>query len=93
MMTPYTTAMAAASVGVNSPVHIPPTIMMGINSAGQASLKAARISPAVAGLPPLSQPVFLPNQMQTPISARADIIAGITPDMDSSRIDTPVMKA
>ena len=90
---PYTTATAADSVGVKIPDQMPPTMINGIISAGPASLVAVQISPRVARTSPLSQPLFLPYQTQTPISAAAITIPGTMPAIDSCRIDTPEMNA
>ena len=70
-------------MGVNCPDQMPPTMMTGMRSAGPAALKAAQISAAEARLSPLSQPVFFPYHMQTPIRASAMMKAGMTPDMES----------
>ena len=68
-------------------------MITGITSAGPADLNARQISAREARSEPESQPVFLPYQMQTPTSASAEMNAGITPDIDSVRIETPEMKA
>ena len=90
---PTAPATGAASVGVTTPDQMPPTMINGIISAGPASLVAAQISPRVARTSPLSQPLFLPYQTQTPISAAAITSPGTIPAIDSCRIDTPEMKA
>jgi hypothetical protein len=72
---------------------MPPTMMIGISSAGPASLVANQICGRVERSWPLSQPLLRPYQMQTTISAIAITIAGTTPAIDSWRIDTPEMKA
>ena len=86
---PYMTATAADSLGVNSPVQMPPMMMMGINNAGPASRAAAQICAGVERSSPLSHPVRLPCQMQTMMRAMADKIAGTRPAIDSAFIDTP----
>ena len=65
----------------------------GIISAGPASLVAAQISPRVARTSPLSHPLFLPYQTQTPTSAIAITRPGTSPAIDSCRIDAPEMNA
>ena len=51
-------------------------------------------SPRASRVPsPESQPVFFPYQTQTATRAAAETNAGITPDIDSVRIDTPEMNA
>ena len=72
---------------------MPPTMISGITSAGPASLVAAQIWARVARTSPLSQPLFLPYQTQTPISAIAITRPGTRPAIDSCRIDTPEMNA
>ena len=72
---------------------MPPTMITGIRSAGPAALNARQISAREARSEPESQPVFFPYQMQTATSAAAEMSAGISPDIDSVRIDTPEMNA
>ena len=85
--------MAADSLGVKTPLQMPPMMRMGIISAGPAARVADQICAGVLRASPLSQPVRLPCHMHTRISATADSSAGTIPAMDSVRMDTPEMKA
>src|SRR5215467_11249828 len=87
------TAIAAASVGVNTPDQIPPTMSTGMTSAGPASLNANHISRFVDRTLPLSQPVVLPYQTQTNDRKIAAMTAGTTPAIESCRIEAPDMNA
>ena len=58
---PYTTATAAASVGVTIPPKIPPRIRTGIKSAGADATNASHSSLGDDVAPPGSHFVFLPT--------------------------------
>jgi len=104
-MTTRTPRDGAASVGSEQPVHIPPTIIDGINSAGQAPEGRQDLA-AVAGLPPVSPAGLLaepdadadqrPKPISSPGSPRTWTAAASTPGnegIDQKGIESGISSA